>query len=56
MKTSFDVIAVGMTHAYTAAKQGPRVLVVDTDHQAAGGQCQEFRICQSVTGQKEGEA
>ena len=44
MKTSFDVIAVGMTHAYTAAKQGPRVLVVDTDHQAAGGQCQEFRI------------
>jgi len=53
MKTSFDVIAVGMTHAYTAAKQGPRVLMVDTDHQAAGASVRNFEFI-TVTGQKEG--
>ena len=60
MKPSFDVIVVGMgivgmAHAYTAAKQGLRVLVVDTDHYASGASVRNFGFI-TVTGQKEGEA
>ena len=60
MKTSFDVIVVGigivgMAHTYTAAKQGLRVLVADTDHHAAGINVRNLGFI-TVTGQKEGEA
>lgn len=53
MKASFDVIVVGMAHAYTAAKQGLRVLLVDTDHHAAGASVRNFGFI-TVTGQKGG--
>ena len=60
MKTSFDVIVVGMgivgmAHAYTAAKQGLRVLVADVNHHAAGVNVRNLGFI-TVPGQKEGEA
>ena len=59
MNKQFDVIVagmgiVGMAHAYTAARKGMRVLVVDTDPQASGASVRNFGFI-TLTGQEEGK-
>jgi D-hydroxyproline dehydrogenase subunit beta len=59
MRESFDLIVVGagivgIAHAYTAARQGLRVAVVERDHRCVGASIRNFGFI-TVTGQPAGD-